>query len=316
MTRPELGYGPFISHFVERVKLITRYTEQKQAFQHFFGRPQPNMSQYATLYDCDTQTCSRLPEPVGFKMFRARNMKMRIGTSGFGYREWLGDFYPLKLSGAKMLPYYAERIATVEINYTFRRTASVDLLERWSAGTPTHFRFALKAPFQITHSMKLRSTVDAVQAFADRANVLGDRLGPILFQLPPTLKKDTALLDDFLATMPGSIRPAFEFRDASWFDDSVMRSLGDAAAALCIAETEDLETPAIRTAPFLYFRLRKDSYETARIAHWAKTIRRLAKGANEVYAFFRHNNAAPHYALALAKTLDANPPEAKGALAD
>jgi uncharacterized protein YecE (DUF72 family) len=241
-------------------------------------------------------------------------MKIRIGTSGFGYREWLGDFYPPKLAGAKMLPYYAERIETVEINYTFRRTATVDLLERWSVATPPHFRFALKAPFQITHSMKLRSTVDAVRAFADRANAMGERLGPILFQLPPTLKKDTALLDDFLATMPGSIRPAFEFRDASWFDDSVMRSLSDAAAALCVAETEDLETPAIRTAPYLYFRLRKDSYETARVEQWAKTIRRLGKGAQEIYVFFRHNNAAPHYALALAKMLDANPPKVKSAL--
>ncbi|MDO8431369.1 MAG: DUF72 domain-containing protein [Candidatus Binatus sp.] len=243
-------------------------------------------------------------------------MKIRIGTSGFGYREWLGDFYPAKLAGAKMLPYFAERIATVEINYTFRRTATVDLLNRWAAATPPHFRFALKAPYQITHAMKLRSTVNAVQAFADRANAMGDRLGPILFQFPPTLKKDIALLDDFLATMPGSIRPAFEFRDASWFDDSVMQSLSDASAALCIAETEDLSTPAIRTSENLYFRLRKDSYETARIGEWAKTIRRLARGASETYAFFRHNNAAPHYALALAEMLDAKPPEAPPASAE
>ncbi len=238
-------------------------------------------------------------------------MKIRIGTSGFGYREWLGDFYPPKLAGRKMLPYFAERIATVEINYTFRRTATVDLLNRWAAATPPHFRFALKAPYQITHAMKLRSTVGAVQAFADRANAMGDRLGPVLFQLPPTLKKDVALLDDFLATMPGSINPAFEFRDASWFDDSVMQSLSDAAAALCIAETEDLSTPAIKTSSKLYFRLRKDIYEAARIGEWAKTIRRLARDASETYVFFRHNNAAPHHALALSAMLKANPPQVK-----
>jgi uncharacterized protein YecE (DUF72 family) len=248
-----------------------------------------------------------------FKSVTKWDMRIRVGTSGFGYREWLGDFYPPKLAGPKMLQYYADRIATVEINYTFRRTPTVDLLQRWAAATPPHFRFILKAPYQITHAMKLRSTAAAVQAFADRANAMGDRLGPVLFQLPPNLKKDTALLDDFLATMPGSIRPAFEFRDPSWFDDSVMQSLRDAAAALCIAETEELDTPVIKTSPLLYFRLRKDSYETARIEQWAKTIRRLARGAKEVYAFFRHNNAAPHYALALAEMLDANPPQVKKA---
>src|SRR5882757_3689073 len=246
-----------------------------------------------------------------FKSVTKSDMRIRVGTSGFGYREWLGDFYPPKLAGPKMLQYYADRIATVEINYTFRRTATVDLLNRWAAATPPHFRFALKAPFQITHSMKLRGTLNAVQAFADLANAMGDRLGPILFQLPPTLKKDVALLDDFLATMPGSIRPAFEFRDASWFDDAVMQSLSDAAAALCVAETEDLSTPAIRTAKILYFRLRKDSYETAKIEEWAKTIRRLSRGADETYVFFRHNNAAPHYALALAEMLKPKPPTIK-----
>ncbi len=233
----------------------------------------------------------------------SRAMKIRIGTSGFGYREWLGDFYPPKLPGAKMLPYYGERFATVEINYTFRRTATVDLLNRWCSSTPPHFRFALKAPFQITHAMKLRGTASTVQAFAERANTMGDRLGPILFQLPPTLKKDTALLGDFLATMPGSIRAAFEF----------MQSLSDAAAALCVAETEDLSTPALRTAPLVYLRLRKDSYEPAAIKKWAKTIGQLASGASETYAFFRHNNAAPHYAIALAKLLDAMPPDVKAA---
>src|SRR5260221_4655784 len=172
-------------------------------------------------------------------------MKIRVGTSGFGYREWLGDFYPPKLAGPKMLPYFAERIATVEINYTFRRTPSVELLARWAATTPAHFRFALKAPFQITHSMKLRGSADVVRAFAERANAMGERLGPILVQLPPTLKKDVALLAEFLATIPKSIPPAFEFRAAAWVDVAAMHTLGDASAALCIAETEDLEPAAL-----------------------------------------------------------------------
>src|SRR5882757_346408 len=145
--------------------------------------------------------------------------RVRIGASGFSYKEWLGHFYPEKLAGAKMLAYYAERLPTVEINYTFRRMPKASMLEGWVEKTPHDFRFALKASQRITHFDKLRGTKSSLDYFVTAASAVKDRLGPVLFQLPPDLPRDDALLIDFLGEVDGRVRPAFEFRNRSWFND-------------------------------------------------------------------------------------------------
>ena len=202
-----------------------------------------------------------------------------IGTSGFSYKEWLGGFYPEKLPGAKMLEYYAERMPTVEINYTFRAMPKSAMLEGWAARTPANFRFALKAPQRITHFAKLRDVKETTDTFIERASVMGERLAPALFQLPPDLKIDLPLLKDFLAILKGRIRAAFEFRNKSWFDDSVITALADNGVALCIAETEKLASPLERTAPYVYVRLRKETYDDAGLDEWVKNLDRLSSRA-------------------------------------
>jgi len=227
----------------------------------------------------------------------ANRCVVRVGTSGFSYKEWLGSFYPPKLAGPKMLEHYAQKLATVEINYTFRAMPKREMLEKWASQTPAHFRFALKAPQRITHFARLRNVEDATGHFIDVASVLGARLGPALFQLPPDFKRDVARLKDFLAVLKGRIRAAFEFRDESWFDNEVFGALADGGAALCIAETEKLKTPVRRTAPYVYLRLRMGDYDDAGLASWARHVDELGKDANEIYAFFKHEDRAPELAL-------------------
>lgn len=228
---------------------------------------------------------------------------IRIGTSGFSYKQWVGGFYPDKLAGAKMLAYYAERMPTVEINYTFRAMPRREMLEKWATQTPAHFRFALKAPQRITHFAKLRGVDDTVAHFADVAAAMGERLGPSLFQLPPDFKCDVALLRDFLALLKGKLRAAFEFRNHSWFDDSVMNTLREGGAALCIAETEKISTPIERTAPFVYLRLRNENYDAAGLATWAERITSMAPEAREIYVYFKHEDHAPDLAIKLREML-------------
>ncbi len=229
---------------------------------------------------------------------------IRIGTSGFSYKEWLGGFYPAKLAGAKMLAYYAERMPTVEINYTFRAMPKREMLQKWAAQTPAHFRFALKAPQRITHFAKLRGVDETVGYFAEVASAIEDRLAPALFQLPPGLKCDVALLSDFLALIRGRIRAAFEFRDRSWFDDRVMNALREGGAALCIAESEKIQSPVERTAPFVYLRLRNEDYDESGLAAWAGRISALAAESEEIYVFFKHEDHAPDLALKLRGMLE------------
>jgi uncharacterized protein YecE (DUF72 family) len=226
-----------------------------------------------------------------------------IGTSGFSYKEWLGGFYPEKLPGAKMLEYYAERMPTVEINYTFRAMPSTKMLEGWSARTPAHFRFALKAPQRITHFARLRDAKETTDTFIERASVMGDHLAPALFQLPPDLKLDLPLLRDFLVILKGRIRSAFEFRNQSWFDDSVLSALHDNGAALCIAETDKLAAPLERTAPYVYVRLRREAYDDAALDAWARNLERLASDADKVFVYFKHESSAPALAQRLREKL-------------
>jgi uncharacterized protein YecE (DUF72 family) len=226
--------------------------------------------------------------------------QVRIGASGFSYKEWIGIFYPPKTAGSQMLAYYASRMPTVEINYTFRAMPRRTMLERWAEQTPEHFRFALKAPQRITHFARLRNVADTVGFFAETAAVLGPRLGPTLFQLPPDFPRDVPLLRDFLSMLGSRLRPAFEFRNASWFEgDSALQVLADFGAALCVAETDRGSSPVERTGPYAYVRLRKESYEEEALRNWAARLRTLGQGADETYVYFKHESAAPSLAARL-----------------
>src|SRR3954471_17358791 len=183
-------------------------------------------------------------------------MQIWIGTSGFQYKEWKGKFYPEDLSEAKMLGYYAERFSTTEINYTFRHTPSLKSIQNWSAKTPGQFRFAFKAPQSVTHFAKLRDCADKVAFFNQAIAPMAGKLGPVLFQLPPSFKADVEVLQQFLAELPSGMRAAFEFRHASCCEEPVYAALKGANAALCIAEDEKLATPQVATASFGYLRLR------------------------------------------------------------
>jgi uncharacterized protein YecE (DUF72 family) len=231
---------------------------------------------------------------------------IRIGASGFSYKEWLGHFYPAKLAGSKMLAYYAERLPAVEINYTFRRMPKTSTFEKWSEQTPPHFRFALKAPQRITHFSRLRDTRTSLDYFIEVAGALKERLGPVLFQLPPDLPRDDSLLSDFLHEVTGRVRPAFEFRNRSWFHDRVFEILRMNQAAFCIAESEKIVSPVECTAPYAYLRLRNETYDDASLEPWAERIRRLTPAAFEIYVFFKHESAAPELANRLAAMLNLN----------
>jgi uncharacterized protein YecE (DUF72 family) len=213
-----------------------------------------------------------------------------VGTSGYNYPEWKGSFYPSDLPTAKMLPYYAERFSTVEINYTFYRMPTARLVTGWAAQVPADFRFTLKAPRRITHDRKLRDVDDPLRAFLDAAGELGPRLGALLFQLPPTFKKDLAVLDGFLAMLPPRVCGAFEFRHDSWLDEEVYARLRARNLALCIADSEARKTPVIATADYAYLRLRDEGYEAQDIAAWASKIRELHTQCTDVFVYFKHED--------------------------
>jgi len=211
-----------------------------------------------------------------------------VGTSGYNYPEWKGSFYPADLAAAKMLPYYAARFPTVEINYTFYRMPSEKLLAGWTAQVPKHFRFTLKAPRRITHDAKLVNCESLTATFCLVAGTLGDQLGSLLFQLPPTLKKDLARLEAFLDTLPRKAPVAFEFRHPSWFDEEVFGRLRSRGRALCVADSEKLETPLEVTAEFGYFRLRDEGYQPSDIEEWARKIDALRSRCQDIYVYFKH----------------------------
>ncbi len=211
-----------------------------------------------------------------------------VGTSGYNYPEWKGSFYPADLAAAKMLPYYAARFPTVEINYTFYRMPSEKLLAGWAAQVPKAFRFTLKAPRRITHDAKLANCENLTATFCLVAGTLHDQLGSLLFQLPPSLKKDVPRLDAFLDTLPPKAPAAFEFRHPSWFDDEVFARLRSRGRALCVADSEKLETPLEVTADFGYFRLRDEGYQPGDIEEWARKIDALGSRCKDIYVYFKH----------------------------
>jgi len=221
---------------------------------------------------------------------------IRIGTSGYNYPEWKGRFYPADLPAAKMLAWYAERFPTVEVNYTFYRMPTPKLVAGWAAQVPEGFCFSIKAPQRITHRERLVGSEGAVTHLLDVLGVLGSKLGVVLFQLPPFLKKDVAVLRDFLALLPDGLRVAFEFRHPSWFADDAYEVLSARNAALVggDADRADKSPPLVPTADFGYLRLRAEEYSDAALADWAARIH--AQSWREALVFLKHELRGPEYA--------------------
>ncbi len=216
-------------------------------------------------------------------------MNLYVGTSGYSYKAWKGPFYPKDMSSDDMLRFYGERFRTVEINNTFFRMPKPVVLEAWAADVPADFKFVLKASRGITHMKRLKNADDSVAYLLRVAAVLKDRLGPLLFQLPPNMKKDAARLREFLALLPTKRRAAFEFRHQSWFDDEVFALLRDHQVALCIAEAEDdLEIPFVATADWGYLRLRMPDYTDEQLKTWHK--RAKEQNWQEAFVFFKHED--------------------------
>jgi uncharacterized protein YecE (DUF72 family) len=229
-----------------------------------------------------------------------------IGTSGYNYLEWRGTFYPADLPASRMLPFYAARFSTVEINYTFYRMPTEAMLRGWAAATPDRFKLTLKAPRRITHDAKLRNCRPLVDTFVATAATLHEKLGVLLFQTPPTFKLALPVLDEFLGWLPAGVRTAFEFRHPSWFVDEVFDRLRRHHAALCVAESDKLATPLVTTAPFGYFRLRDEGYTAADLRQWAERLREQQRHCDDIYVYFKHEEAGkgPEFANQLMRLLD------------
>jgi uncharacterized protein YecE (DUF72 family) len=212
------------------------------------------------------------------------------GSSGFAYPSWKPAFYPAKLPAAKFLEHYATRLNAVEINYTFRRLPSASTLEKWVAATPAGFVFAVKANMRITHILKLKNAQEATELFFRMIDPLrtSRRLGPVLFQLGPTFKRDDQLLGDYLEILPRDLRYTFEFRHASWLADPVYDVLARYNVSLCLAESEKLEIPKVVTADFVYNRLRKTEYSKDTLAAIESQTREQLNSGRDVFAFFKH----------------------------
>jgi uncharacterized protein YecE (DUF72 family) len=216
-------------------------------------------------------------------------MNLYVGTSGYSYKEWKGAFYPLDLPNKQMLRYYGERFRAVEINNTFYRMPEASVLEAWAGAVPADFKFVLKAPQQITHRHRLKDTGDLVSRLIDVARALKERLGPLLFQLPPNFQKDVPRLRGFLTLLPYQSPAAFEFRHPSWFDDEVFGLLRDHQAALGLAEAESgREVPLVATTSWGYLRLRRPDYSDAELRTWVQRVR--DQGWREAFVFFKHED--------------------------
>jgi uncharacterized protein YecE (DUF72 family) len=224
-------------------------------------------------------------------------MTIYAGTSGFSYKPWKGRFYPRGLATSQMLRFYAEQLPTVEINNTFKTLPDESAVKAWAHYVPAGFKFAIKAPQRITHFQRLKNSADSVSELLEMAGLLKTRLGPLLFQLPPTFKKDAPRLREFLKLLPRRRRTAIEFRHPSWFDEEIYKLLRDHGAALCIADAEnDLNVPFVATADWGYLRLRRDNYSAANLKSWAKRVRN--QDWQDTFVFFKHEDtgAGPAFA--------------------
>lgn len=218
--------------------------------------------------------------------------RLFAGTSGFAYPQWKPLFYPEKLPASRFLEHYAQRLNAVEINYTFRHLPAAKTLENWAAATPPEFVFALKAHMRITHIARLKNADEALEVFLRAIDPMRSarRLGPVLFQLPPQMKADAALLEPFLQKLPEDLRYAFEFRHASWLCDEVYRQLEKRNISLCVAESEKFEVPEVVTADFVYYRLRKPEYTDDDIAGISERARGLLARGKDLFLMFKHED--------------------------
>ena len=218
-------------------------------------------------------------------------MKIHVGTSGYGYKEWQGKFYPEKISPKEMLRFYSERLGVVEINNTFYHMPTANVLKSWAGQVPDDFVFALKAPQVITHLKRLRNVDDETEYLFGTLSVLEGKLGPVLFQFPKSFHADRQRLKDFLALIPGNISGAFEFRSPSWLKAEILDLLRGKGLSLCFADTD--ENPAneiIHTAPWGYLRLRRSNYTAADLSQWLERI--LAQKWEKAFVFFKHEEEA------------------------
>jgi uncharacterized protein YecE (DUF72 family) len=231
------------------------------------------------------------------------------GTSGWAYPSWKPDFYPAKLPQKNFLPHYATQLNTVEVNFTFRQLVKETTIQKWINETPAGFRFGIKAHQVITHIKRLKKTEDFLPRFLNTIEPLASavKLGPVLFQLPPNLKADSAVLEEFLAILPRAVLSAFEFRHDSWFTDPIFDLLRKHNRALCVAETEDRVTPDVVTADFCYYRYRKPEYSSdERQAMVGRIGEHLGQG-RDVFAYFKHEETPQGaiYAVEILKEITA-----------
>jgi len=216
-------------------------------------------------------------------------MSLYVGTSGYSYKEWKGSFYPEKIPAKDMLSYYASRLHAVELNNTFYRLPQPSMVESWKAQVPDDFRFSVKASQRITHFKRLKDAADETRFMLETVSALADRLGVVLFQLPPNMKKDIDRLETFLKALPADTPAAFEFRHPTWFDDDVLALLRSQKRVLAVSDTDDLPASHIdKTADWGYLRLRRVNYSESDLAEWIKRIR--AQDWKNTYVFFKHED--------------------------
>jgi uncharacterized protein YecE (DUF72 family) len=230
----------------------------------------------------------------------AHSKKLLAGASGYSFKEWKGSFYPDAIKPEAMLAFYSARLPTVEINNTFYQMPKVAVLENWAQSTPESFRFSIKASRRITHMSRLKaeSAADSLAFLYRNLAALGAKRGPVLYQLPPFLKKDLPRLTEFLALLPAGHNAAFEFRNDTWFSDDVYEALKCAGAALCLSERVDNEPPPlVETSPWGYVRLRLEVYSTEDLGRWAERL--AATSWREIFVYFMHEPTAPAYAQTL-----------------
>jgi uncharacterized protein YecE (DUF72 family) len=221
-------------------------------------------------------------------------MNILVGTSGWSYKEWKGSFYPPKIPAEAMLRYYAERFLTVEVNNSFYRIPSERVLAGWAEQVPPDFRFVMKASRRITHNSRLKDQDGSLSYFLQAVNPLGERLGPTLFQLPPTFKKDAERLKEFLERLPRRWPAAIEFRHESWFGDDIydlLRSRDVALVAVDEDESEGRDAPLVPTGSWGYLRLRRADYDSVELRRWAERIR--AQPWSHAYVFLKHEEGSP-----------------------
>jgi uncharacterized protein YecE (DUF72 family) len=225
--------------------------------------------------------------------------RLYLGTSGWSYPEWKGKFYPAKIAGGDMLPFYAQHFDAVELNNSFYRLPKPEAMAKWRDAVPAGFRFAVKAPQQITHMRRLLDITEPVQRFLEVAAAMGDAVGPLLFQLPPNMKADPERLAGLLALLPRAQQVAFEFRHDSWLEPAIFDLLREHDAALCLAETDETVAPLLPANGFVYLRLRKSDYSDEELATWRQKLEALVEAGRDVYCFFKHESSAkgPEYVL-------------------